>query len=475
MRSRLNEGTPYRGPVLFTAVTAIVGLLATLVASLLPILTTGYLRPEMHIALDSGEAAAASLVAYLFIGRFRHRRDRRDLEIAIALALIAAGALCFSVLPATTGLGDSSALWMLMAARATGAAIFARAALLGPTTVDRSDRSSLWSLLIVPLLVVLILVGVTIFRDALPDSGPEAGVLLDRLRLGDIGAVRWVQFVVMNLYLIAAVGFTRRALVQDDKLLPWVGAGSALASLARFNYFIYPSLYTDLIYMGDALRLGFYVFLLIGAAREIGDYWENYARAAVLEERRRLSRDLHDGIAQELVFISAQARRLALGKVEDTQQGLGQLNSAAERAVGETRRAMAVLTRPMDQSLDDAVSELVETVSIGRDETFRLELQRGVRIEPRIREALYRIVREALSNAMKHAQAGTIQISLEAADELCLEVTDDGVGFDPTRPPDGGGFGLISMEEGARRIGGRLEVRSAPGEGTSIKLTRPTP
>jgi signal transduction histidine kinase len=133
------------------------------------------------------------------------------------------------------------------------------------------------------------------------------------------------------LYATAAVAFTAQATRAPDELLRWLGAGCALAAVARVDYLLFPSLYSDFVYLGDAFRLGFYLCLLVGAAREVRSYW---ARAAVLEDRRRLARDLHDGLTQELSYIWAQSRRLT----QDLGTRRWWSRSAAPPAAHSTRR-----------------------------------------------------------------------------------------------------------------------------------------
>jgi len=156
---------------------------------------------------------------------------------------------------------------------------------------------------------------------------------------------------VLSAVLLAAasLGFVRRAEQRSDELLGWIAAGTGLAAVARLCYVVFPAPYGGWVQPGDLVRVLFYVALLVGAAREIGRYWRGLADRAVLEERRRIARDLHDGVAQELAFIVRRTRRLANGS-----ETLQPITASAERALDDSRRAIAALTRPMDECLDVA-------------------------------------------------------------------------------------------------------------------------
>jgi signal transduction histidine kinase len=145
---------------------------------------------------------------------------------------------------------------------------------------------------------------------------------------------------------------------------------------------------------------------------------------------------------------------------------------AAERALDESRSAISALTRPMDQTLDAAVAQAAEEVAGRVGVRLRLNLDEGIEVPAVTREALVRIVREAVSNTVRHGKAETVTVALSSDNGTRLRVRDDGVGFDPS---DGGGpgFGLTSMSERARALGGELHVSSAPGEGTAIEVVLP--
>jgi signal transduction histidine kinase len=228
------------------------------------------------------------------------------------------------------------------------------------------------------------------------------------------------------------------------------------------NYFLFPSLYSEWVYTGDVLRVGFYLVLLGGAAREIHAYWRGLAQAAVQEERRRLARDLHDGLAQELAYIGGRASAV----------GADDLTAAAARALDESRRAIAALTLTREEPLDLAVAEAAEDVALRAGARVRLELAPGIRRPPAVQEALLRVVREAVTNAVRHGRAQVVRIDLSNGKGVRLRIADDGVGFDAAAG-DGTGFGLVSMRERVAALGGELRLASRPGSGTAIEVLVP--
>ncbi|MDQ3875497.1 MAG: sensor histidine kinase, partial [Actinomycetota bacterium] len=282
-----------------------------------------------------------------------------------------------------------------------------------------------------------------------------------------------LQLVAMVLFAAAAFGFMRRGERSGDELMKWLAAGALLAAFSRVNYFLFPSLYSDWVSTGDLFRFAFYVLLLSGAAREIGGYWRAAAMAQIFEERRRMARDLHDGLAQELSFIVMQTRRL---REIDDKPALQHISTAAERALDESRRAISALTRPVDEPLPVVLAQVAEDVGLRSGIELRLEFEDGIDAPLDVREALLRVVREAVTNAARHAGAKTVAIHLSSRDGLRLRITDDGKGFDPERKRNGsknGGFGLVSMKERVEILGGQLRVASRPGAGTEIEVALP--
>jgi signal transduction histidine kinase len=267
-------------------------------------------------------------------------------------------------------------------------------------------------------------------------------------------------------YGLAAVAFTRRAARTGDPLHAWLGPACAFGAFARINYFLFPSIYSEWVYTGDMLRAMFYLLLLVGAGYEVRTYWAAQAEAAVFEERRRVARDLHDGAVQEIGYV----RSLAAGRARDGDRDAERIVAAAERALAEMRGALTALTARLDEPLAETVRRAACEVADRYDVPVELDADGSVPATQPEREAVVRIVREAVGNAVRHGKATHVQVELAGSPRRRLVVRDDGVGFDPATAGDHG-FGLVSMRDRAEGIGGRLTVDSAPGRGAVVEVT----
>jgi signal transduction histidine kinase len=194
-------------------------------------------------------------------------------------------------------------------------------------------------------------------------------------------------------------------------------------------------------------------------------------RAAVRRERERVARDLHDGLAQELAFIVTQTRRVAATD-ESGDEALAAITGAAQRALDESRTLIGGLRAGEDRPVDIAVAEAAEELAHRTGASVRVAAADGVVLPPATRDALVRIVREGVTNAVRHAQASDITVELTGDPGIRLSIVDNGVGFDPATAARGG-FGLTSMRERARAAGGDLKCLSSPGAGTQIEVVFP--
>ena len=446
----------------------------TLAVIAVPSLRFAYEAPGLHVAIDASAGVVGAVAALLFAARLLRSGRRSDLIVTLALAVFAVANLVLSAVPAalaTDGRGAFST-WAPLAARFAATAGLALAAVVPDHQLRRPRRALLVSAAVAGSVLTAVAAVIAMTASAFPeavDSGVSPAESTSPMVAGS-PILLVAQGAQVILFLIAAVAFARRAERERDELFAWIATAAAVAAFARVNYLLFPSLYSDWVYAGDALRFAFYVILLLGSAREIRRHSQAAERAAVLEERRRIARDLHDGLAQELAFIAMQTRSLARRHPEP--EVLAQLSSAADRGLGEARRAIEMLARDDGDSLPAAVAEVAEEISYREGLELELRLAEDVDVAPEVREELVRVVREAVTNAARHATASRVRLELTNGSGIRLVVADDGVGFDPGARPAGrgNGFGLTSMAERVRLLGGDLRVSSAPGSGTRVEV-----
>jgi len=201
--------------------------------------------------------------------------------------------------------------------------------------------------------------------------------------------------------------------------------------------------------------------------------------AAAEQERRRWARELHDETLQGLgglqVLLSSALRRSEPEQVETAvRAAVGEIGTEIEKLrtlITELRPAALdeLGLQPALESLADRVAA-VEGVVVTTDVDLGDAAGAEGRLAPELETAVYRLVQEALTNVVKHAHAERVEVVVGAGGgRVELTVSDDGRGFDPDAPH--GGFGLIGMQERVVLAGGTLELRSAPGEGTTVSAT----
>jgi signal transduction histidine kinase len=282
------------------------------------------------------------------------------------------------------------------------------------------------------------------------------------------------QLLALVFFGATAIGFMRRAEWNGDEFTSWLGASAALAAFSRLNYLFFPSLYQQWVYPADFLRLGAYLLILAGAVREIRRYQEGLARAAILDERRRMARELHDGLAQELAFIVTRSRELAEGLVDANSHALRRLAAAGERALDESRRAITALSAPVDESFEAALVQAVEEVANRVGTRTEVIVDPGIDVPSATKEALLRVVREAVANASRHGGASKVRVEITNGEILRVMVRDDGSGFDSNAAArESDGFGLTTMAERVHALGGELRISSQPATGTEVEVTVP--
>ncbi len=206
--------------------------------------------------------------------------------------------------------------------------------------------------------------------------------------------------------------------------------------------------------------------------------------AAVLEERARLAREIHDTLAQGFVGISSQLDAVAMCMPEEPAPARKHLDMArrmARHSLTEARRSVMDLRASVleGQDLAAALESGTRLWTAGSGVEINVDVSGPPSQLPQeMEQHLLRITQEAVTNVLKHAGASRIWIKLHSeARRLCLRIVDNGRGFDQSSAFSsiGGHFGLIGMRERAERLGGELTLASHPGEGTQVEVTAPLP
>ncbi|MDP8956145.1 MAG: sensor histidine kinase [Actinomycetota bacterium] len=433
-----------------------------------------YRSLTLHVAIETAAALVAALAAFLVFGRFQQQGRLGHLVLAAALATFAITNFVLSVVPSITGAAPGRFwTWAPLVVRLVATAALAVSPFLLGYVLDNRRRASLLGFAGIATVFVLVAVGVGTAAPLLPVGVDPA----DSPRISDWPndaalVLLTGHLVAAMLFAAGAVGFGVEGARARDAFMRWLGLGCVAGAFAHANYFVFPSLYSAWITTGDFLRMAFYALVVVGAVREIAAYQHERARTAVIEERRRLARDMHDGLAQELAFLLTQTRLLAIRR-PDTP-GLAEIEAAAQRALDESRLAIAALTRPGYEPLEAAVAAAAEEVAGRAGVHVRFRLTDGIEVGPEVRDAMVRIVREAVTNAARHGKPGEVTVELSNGKGIQLCVIDDGVGFEPAKANGTRvGFGLTSMRERAEALGGEFRIESRPGEGTRVEVNVP--
>lgn len=205
-------------------------------------------------------------------------------------------------------------------------------------------------------------------------------------------------------------------------------------------------------------------------------------RVATLEERRRVAAEMHDGLGQTLSYLGLMTDQvvefLAEGQEAAALERLQKTRETIGKATREVRRAINRLIddAPASQDLCARLRDALEEIASQHDleSTWRSDGDAAPKCSPQTAEQIHNVVREALVNAARHANAKRVSVHVgKEGENYFVTVEDDGKGFDTSQPEPGGHFGLRVMQARAAHIGGRLEVESEQGRGTRVRLTFP--
>jgi signal transduction histidine kinase len=411
--------------------------------------------PELRLVFDTSIVLAAALVAVLAGIRFTVEPQRRELLLLAGFATAAVGAFAFSVLPTFdgTGVGRETA-WAALTAGLAATALIAAA----PFARGRMrSRAGLWTVLFA---VGFLLTGLWLGCAALGDSLPS-------LAAGDVPMLFvWTVAAQALLSLLAVVGFGLRFRAVGEDLDRWLALAATLGLFAALHFMFTPALSNGLVSQGDFLRLLSYGVLLAGVWRAIR--FAEFGRA-VAEERARVAREIHDGLAQYLFAISTHLEMLEQGS--PAQTALPRLKEAALAAQQEARFAVLALSSASGNApFGAALRRYVEFLTADGSLEVELEIDETVELAPDEQIEVFRIVQEGLANVRKHARAGRAWVTIGDQDgSRLVQIRDDGTGL--PAETDGAGQGLENMRARCASIGGGFRVRSRPGLGTAVEVT----
>lgn len=267
---------------------------------------------------------------------------------------------------------------------------------------------------------------------------------------------------------------------------------SVFAAFAEGNEAIFSVMSPGYLSAVDVLRLAFEMTLLLGlvADARIGVQAHQWASATVAgtrrddvarggrEERSRISRELHDGLAQDLWLAKLKVGCL-LSRRDLGPEAIAlsqELSIAIDAGLAQTRQAVMALRRPAEGSFLDLLRGYVDDFSDAFGVSVDFSCDEGMPLlDPAVQAELIRIAQEAMNNARRHADPTLVRVTARIeGNHLRLAIIDNGCGFDLTAVRRGA-VGLTSMRERAQLIGGQLNIKSRPQEGTSIVVDLPLP
>jgi signal transduction histidine kinase len=436
----------------------LVGLLGASLALFLayPDLRSTYDLPSLRLALDTGVMLAATIVAVLAGIRFSVEGRWPDLLLCAGFATAAATGLFFAVAPVLGGDPmQTPEAWAGVAGRIFSLALIAAA----PFARGRLAEGR-W-----PLRLALLVVGISLGGLWMLASGGAES--LPSLEFGAEQPTLMIVALALQgfLSLVAVCGFGLRYRRYGEDLDRWIALAATLMLSAELHYVFTPVVASGVVSQGDFLRLLAYGLLLAGVWRAIR--FAEFGRA-VAEERARVAREIHDGLAQYLFTISTHAAMLERGSAPEGT--VSRLKSAAVLAQQEARFAILALSSASGNApFDTALRRYLDVLTADGELDVELDVDPGVVLAPDEQIEVFRIVQEGLANVRKHAGATQAEVWIgRDGTKRLVRIRDDGAGFEPSE--NGAGQGLNNMKTRATSIGGAFGFRSTPGRGTAVEV-----
>jgi signal transduction histidine kinase len=297
-----------------------------------------------------------------------------------------------------------------------------------------------------------------------------------RLKIGEEGVTGWVASTGEPLLLPDVTLDERYVLMHGSKTrselaVPMIAKGKLVGVLDAQSERVNAFDEIDLVLLQSLANQAAIAF-------ENAHLYKSAQQAAVMAERSRLARDLHDSVTQSLysliLLAEAGGRMIDSGDKDKILSNQARLGDIAQQALQEMRLMVYELRPPIlrSEGLVGALEQRLETVERRAGVEATLLTKGDVKIPGDVEEELYLMAQEALNNALKHAMADEVTISIQTfEDTLQMEIADNGQGFENQRVRDKGGLGLVNMQERAEEIGAKLSIQSGPDEGTRVTVT----
>jgi signal transduction histidine kinase len=442
------EQGPARRPALPTvSLAAACAAAVSLAVVAVPWLRMSFEAPGLRVALETGGALLAATTVVLLVRQCGLRSRPDHLWLTLGLVVLASTSLAVAGM-IVAGSWSASQARYAMGGNLAGTVLLAVAAFAPATRLKVRAR-----MIYAPglLLAAVVFAAAALFAGSAPGAGRVP-----------------VQVAIAASLVLAAVGLGRRANRRNEPLLRWVAIAVVLGGIAKLDYALFPPIGADNVHLGDALRILAWLGLFVGVIEELRRGVRARAEAAVAHERRRLARELHDGVAQELAFIRRRAGRLG-----ETPDGV-EILSAAERALEDSRRAIEALVPPAHEPLGTALERLGARLATECDLEVQVNVRTTAAVVDDVRAELVRIISEATRNAAHHGGARHVRVDVSGT-PLSVRIIDDGSGFRDGANSGLGvaGYGLIAMRERAELVGGQFSLESVRGAGTLVQVVLP--
>lgn len=447
-----------RLPVLFCLLLVGICLLAGLIWTRQPIT---YADPSLRASLETATAAAALVAALALWTCFREAQQLRDLLLLAAVATVGLVHVLAACAPAVLGAGvaRSTAAAPVIGALLASGCFVAAAYASADEVADRRRRADLIAIAGAVAAVGLAeLIGLLYGR--LLTVHPVDGGLVALTRPDSFPLI--VPDIILTA--VAAAGFMSADRGGDRLASSCFAAGVSLSAIGLLGASVVAPAGSGLVSWPVLVNLLAVGLLMLGALRESSLRRRAAITARVTVERRRLARELHDGLCQDLAFIVASAERLL-----DLDGAQSPVMVAARRAFAASTGTLAELSASHADGLPEALRAVADELEIRYGITVSVRAHR-VKLDPTDREDIVRIVREAIVNAARHGAAPHVFVELQPHDgAVVLRVRDDGQGL-PSAHGRREGYGMRSMRERAAALGGQLNTRRHADGGTELEL-----